>query len=327
MPATETVTHGVTGASQNFIWSCYSCFGNQVWNFENGQASRIELPVEINTFYGYSPATGKILYSSPLPALGTGPAQISVGDLWMLDVASGQAEPIFSEQTIVEAELASDGEHLAYILATETTYELRWRGPDGADKVLATDVAFTFSISPNGDKVAFSRESAYGLPGQPGFYVVDVETAQEVLVSDVDRAGAGSIDDKPVWSPSGQHLLLPTYGTTGGPGLIRAAADGSGSVALGFDPALAGEEWYQAEPFNPMWISETQIIALASVAGANAQLGGDSQVMLYQLNESLDTIIDGEKLGEGIVIGWDVPGTSLWVQTGADMHSVPLPSL
>jgi putative lipoprotein len=177
-PVTEPVAESPTGDSQNFIWHCYSCSGNQVWNFENGQASHIELPVEINYFFGYAPATGRVLYDSPLPVMGGGPSQISVGDLWSLDVATGEAQPLINEQTVVEAEWAPDGEHFVYVLATDTTYELRWRGLDGEDKLLASDVAFTFSVSPRGDKVAFTRESNYGLPGQPGLYVVDVTTAE-----------------------------------------------------------------------------------------------------------------------------------------------------
>jgi heat shock protein HslJ len=323
----QPVAGVATGPSQNFLWTCYSCLGNQMWSFENGQANRIELPVEINYFYGYSPVTDRILYASPQPVVGGGPAQVTVGDLWVLDVASGQAEPVFSEQKIVEAELAPDGEQIAYVLATDTTYELRWHGLSGEDKLLASDVAFTFSISPKGDKVAFTRESNYDLPGTPGLYVVDVATGEEVMVADVDRAGAGSIDDKPIWSPSGQYLLLPTYGTAAGQSLVRAAADGSGSVSIGFDPSLSGEEWYGAASFSPIWISETQILGLAAVGEANVQLGASAHIMLYQLNEALDTIIGAEKLGEGVVVGWDIPGSSVWVQTAEGMQSIPLPQL
>jgi hypothetical protein len=326
-PETEPVANAPTGPSQDFIWNCFSCGGNQLWSFENGQANLIELPVQTEYFFGYAPATGRILYSSPLPLLGGGPSQITVHDLWVLDVTSGEAQSIFSEQNIVEAEWAPDGEHFAYVLATPTTYELRWHGLNGQDTLLASDVAFTFSVSPNSDKVAYTRESNYGLPGQPGFYVVDVATGEEILIADADRAGAGSIDDKPVWSPSGQYVLLPTYGTTGGPGLVRAAADGSGSVPIGFDPSLSGEEWYEAEPFTPFWVSERQFIGQASVGDANVQMGGPATLILYQLNETLDTIVAGETLSEGMVIGWNVPGSSVWVQDGVEMVSIPLPSL
>ena len=327
-PATEAVAGSPTGDSQNFIWNCYFCGGNQVWSFDNGEASRLDLPVEISGFFGYAPATGRVLYSTPKPVMGGGPSQITVGDLWMLDVATGEAEPLISEQTVVEAEWAPDGEHFVYVLATDTTYELHWRVLDGADTLLASDVAFTFSVSPNGDQVAFTRESNYGLPGLPGFYVVDVATAAETMLTDTDRAGAGGIEDKPVWSPAGQSVLLPTYGTTASPGLIRAAADGSNSVALGFDSSLANEAWYEAEPFSPFWITETQFIASASLDGSNAQMGGDTSLILYQLNESLDTIVDGAVIKQGNLLGWDVPGASIWVQTEVgEMESIPLPTL
>ena len=102
-PATETVpaADAATGASQSFFWNCFFCSGNQIWSFENGQASQLELPVAIERFYGYSPATGHVLYSSPLGLLGAGPSEISVGDLWMLDMASGQAEPVIVSRPLL----------------------------------------------------------------------------------------------------------------------------------------------------------------------------------------------------------------------------------
>lgn len=315
---------GSTGTSQSFVWSCYLCPGNQAWLFDNGQASRIELPVALEYFFDYAPESGRVLYTTPLPLLGAGPGQISVHDLWVLDMASGQSQPIFSDQTIVEAMWAPDGEHLAYVLATGDTYELHWRALSGEDKLLASDVAFTFSVSPQGDKVAFTRESNYNTAGQPGLYVVDVASGEEQMLADADRAGSGSIEDKPVWSPSGQYMLLPTFGTTAGPGLLRIAADGSEAMALQFDPALSGEEWYGTEPFNPYWIDETQFIA--SAFGPNGMQGGDSALVLYQLNDALDTIVAGEVItDQGSFVAVDVPGSSVWVQVGTEMRSVPLP--
>jgi hypothetical protein len=109
--------------------------------------------------------------------------------------------------------------------------------------------------------------------------------------------------------------------------MVRAAADGSSSVALGFDPSLANEEWYEAEPFSPFWVSDTQFIATASLDSSNVQLGGVGGLILYQLNDTLDTIVDGTVIGRGLLIGWDVPGSSVWVQTENGMESIPLPTL
>jgi hypothetical protein len=57
-------------------------------------------------------------------------------------------------------------------------------------------------------------------------------------------------------------------------------------------------------------------------------MGGDTALVLYQLNENVDTIVAGQLLAEqGILVGWDVPGSSIWIQVGIEMQSVPLPSL
>lgn len=329
VPTTEStpVTDTTTWVSQDFIWHSNLCGDNGVWIPAENQPSCFALPMQLDNYYGYAPVTQRVLGSSMLPVLGAGPSQIAVGDLWLIDTTTGQAETLIGDQVVVEAVWAPDGEHFAYVIATDSTYELHWRNLGGEDKLLASDVAFTFSVSPAGDKVAFTRESAYGLPGQPGLYVVDVASGEERLISDADRAGAGSLYDKPVWSPSGQHIFMPTYGTTGGPGLLQVAADGSGSAALQFDPALAEEAWYQAEPFDPIWVSDTQIIALTSLEGANVQMGGDASLVLYQLNDTLDTILDGEVIGQGAFAGWNVPGEFIWVQVGVEMQSVPLPLL
>ena len=316
-------------AAQNFLWSCYTCPGNDIWSFANGEASRTTLPVEIELFYGYAPATDRVLYSSPQPLTGAGPSSISAHDLWLLDVVSGQATPIFTELNIVEADWSPSGEAFAYVRATDTTYELRWHNLNGEDTLLATDVAFTFKVSPQGEQVAFTRESNYGLRGEPGLYVVDVAAAQERMLADADRAGAGSLGDRPEWSPDGQYVLLQTSATTGGPGLVRAAVAGNNSVILGFDPALSAEPWYQAEPFDPMWISDTQLIGSAFIRGVNQPMGGPTSLLLYQLNDTLDTIVDGAIITEeASLVGWDVPGVSVWVKTpDGTMQSLPLPTL
>jgi dipeptidyl aminopeptidase/acylaminoacyl peptidase len=242
-------------------------------------------------------------------------------------VESGETEPLFEEEVLVEAEWAPDGEQFAYVLATDETYELRWRTPNGEDKLLASDVAFTFSISPNGDQVAFTRESNYEVDGQPGFYVVDVATGTETMLTDVDRAGTGSLEDKPVWSPSGEHVLLPTYGMSENADMLRAAADGSDTVPLQFDPSLSGKAGYEMTPFSAMWVEDTKVIGTALLHGPDSPMGGEPTVLLYELNKTLDTVVAGRILAEGVLIGWDVPGTSVWVQVGSEMQSIPLSAI
>jgi hypothetical protein len=111
---------------------------------------------------------------------------------------------------VVSAGWAPNGLDFAYILATPTTYELRWRTADGQDKMLAVDVPHSLRVSPNGRFVAFTRESHYGLTATPGLYVVEIETGLETQVSTLDRAGYGGsgLYWKPQWSPDSSQLLL-----------------------------------------------------------------------------------------------------------------------
>jgi hypothetical protein len=56
-------------------------------------------------------------------------------------------------------------------------------------------------------------------------------------------------------------------------------------------------------------------------------MGGPISLLFVQLNAALGTIVAGEVIGEGTLIGWDVPGHSVWIQTPEGMNSVPLPPL
>jgi heat shock protein HslJ len=325
-----------TAMPQDFAWHCFGCGGNQIWVFENGQATHVEIPIEIGVYYDYAPATNRILYGTLFPTQGAGPGMVSVTDLWAFNVESGQTEPIFEDEVIVEAEWAPDGEQLVYVLATDTTYELRWRMLDGVDKLLASEVAFTFSISPNGDQVAFTRESNYEVGGQPGLYVVDVATGEETMLSDIDRAGSGSIEDKPIWSPTGEYVLLSTWGVDPDPELLRATVDNSGvdnseegsdTIPLEFDRSLSGEEWYEMVTYSAFWFEETKIVGNALLYGPGSPMGGEPTVILYELNETFDTIAAGAIIAEGQLVGWDVPGASVWVQVETEMQNVLLPEL
>jgi len=313
--------------SAKWVWLCDYCMGQQAWVFENGQASQVALPVELGIFYGYAPATDRILYASHFPSVGAGPAQISVSDLWQLTVATGQTEPIFSADEVVEADWAADGQAIVYVRATAETYELRWRTADGSDKLLASDVAFTFSAAPDGKLVAFTRESAYKVGGEPGLYVVDVNTGAEQKLSEVDRAGTGGIEDRPMWSSDSHHVALSTGSMVATPTLIVAAVDGSATRELVFDPALSGEPWYNVVPTNPVWLDATHLLGTAMLVTESAPMGGQPHVILYSLDENLTTIVDGVSLAEGALAELDPANNLAWVQLETEMQAVPLPVL
>ncbi|HXF64155.1 MAG TPA: serine hydrolase [Caldilineaceae bacterium] len=313
-------------AGAKLVRPCPACEGHQVWVLQDGQANQVEVAAEIGLFFDYAPATDRILYGSRFPAEGAGPGHVAVSDLWVLEMDRGQTEPILPEREVVEALWAPDGQSFAYVRATEETYELRWRTLDGEDRLLAADVAFTFSVSPGGEQVAFTRESGYGVGSEPGLYVVEVASGEERRLSDTDREGNGSIDDRPVWSPDGDYLILPATGPDGDWILLLAAVDGSGDTPIEFDPALATEEWYNLTPYNLFWPETTHLIGTV-LYGPGMTTGDELQTVHYRLNDSLDTIVEGSVIAEGMLVAVDRASGLAWVQAGGELQAIPLPAL
>lgn len=171
--------------STHTSYMCYGCGGDQIWELKDGQARQVTLPVRLGLFFGYDPNSNRILYASAFPTHGEGPTPASVSDLSILDLALGGTTRIFDDN-VVEAHWAPDGQAIAYILATPKTYELHWRGLAGTDRLLASDVAFTWAVAPSSRAIAFTRESRYKLQVTPGLYVVSIDTGREIKVSDVD---------------------------------------------------------------------------------------------------------------------------------------------
>ena len=213
----------------------YTGGGSDAWWLATPAASKVVLPINIGQFYDFAASTSRILYASHFANRGEGPANLAVADLWMADYPSGAAQVIIATDTVVEALWAPDGQALAYILATPTRYELHWRTLVGDDHILATDLAPTWSISPSGDLIAFTRESGYESVGPAGLYVVPVAGGPEVKLSDVDRHGSGGIDDRPSWSLDGTLIALSHSDPANGRlGLVVAAADGSATADVTF---------------------------------------------------------------------------------------------
>ena len=291
LPRAASATTGTR--SRPLYWLCYYCGGNQIWELTGDEAVQRQIPVELGVYFDYAAATDRLLYGSHFPSAGAGPGNVSVTDLWMLTVDNGIAAPIFIDDEIVEALWAPSGEAFAYIRATADTYELRWRTSTSEDRLLASDVAFTFSIAPGGDRVAFTRESTYGVGGEPGLYVVDIATGTEQQLADIDRAGSGSLEERPIWSPLGDYVILALNSQGENNGLIRAATDGSDTIMLEFAPTLSAQSWYDLVPTNLIWAEPSQLLGTTYVLSDTATMGGEPQVVVYQLNGALDTIVGG----------------------------------
>jgi hypothetical protein len=302
--------------------SPYQCAMPEFWQLGPDGPEALSLPIAPGSSYDATSATGRLLYSTRYPDHGAGPGDVSVGDLWWLDVRSGQTRPIIPDEVVVEAAWAPNGQDFAYVRATSATYELHWYTPSGEDKQLAKDVAFTFSVSPAGDPVTFTRESNYKVAGIPGLYVVDIAAGQELRISGVDRAGPGSTVDLPVWSPDGEHVLLPASGTEFNAWLI-AAADGSGSAQLNISPEVSAAFPNENLSFT-LWHPDGLHLVGSTFSGMG---GGPSKVVLFGLNPALDTVISATVLkdDDSIVVSWDKPGVSLWVRSvDGVLENVPL---
>ena len=293
------------------LWKSYVSGGPGGWWLQDGSATEVVLPVEPGQYYDYSVANGKILYASHFASTGAGPGNLAVSDLWMVDYPSGTPEALIASDTIVEALWTPDGAGLVYIHAAPTTYELRYRSLAGEDRLLASDVAPTWSVSPSGSLVAFTRETGYDVPGEPGVFVVSTAGGPETRVSDADRHGTGGIEDRPEWSFDELHLAVSNWGFAPGE-LVIAASDGSSTGPLLADESLSSDPVYSSAPVGVIWHPDGR--HLVGFANFAESLGGPSPLVLYELDDTLHTITGAALLGQGYsLIGWNVPGESIFI--------------
>jgi hypothetical protein len=293
------------------VCSSYLCSMPAIWNVGPNGPEALSLSISPGLSYDATAATGRLLYSTKYPDHGAGPGNVSAGDLWWLDVRTSQIRPLIPDEVVVEAAWAPNGQNFAYVRATPETYELHWYTAFGEDKLLAKDVAFTFSVSPAGNQVAFTRESGYNVGGTPGLYVVDIATGEERQISSVDRAGMGSTFDLPIWSPDGKHILLPVIGQ--GSSWLIAATDGTGSTPLNISPEVSAA-FPGYDPFFVLWHPDGVHLVGSIFSGMG---GGPTKILLYGLNPTLDTITSATVLkdDDSIAVSWDKPGASLWIRS------------
>lgn len=324
--ATETATEtplprSQTAAPRPLLCEC----GARYLLLEQGIATPLGLPETlIGQYYDFAPATRQILYASKFPDHGAGPASLAVSDLLTYDIVSGESTSIMADEIVVRAEWAPDGESIVYVAATESTYELRWRPPDGSEQVLAIDVSPFFHTAPSATKIAFTRESPYA-DAAPGVFVVDVASGEERQLSDLDRGGTGSLDEKPVWTPDEDAVYMRIQRSEELNGLFHFPLDGSPATQVTFDPALAEQEWYNFAPLLGLWLSPTEVLGTAFPYNESTPMGGQPTVIHYTLDETGAVILDGTVITEAMLLGWNVPDKSIWVLPDHDPEVVALP--
>lgn len=285
----------------------------------------------------YAPATDRLLAWNFIS--GAGPASLAAGKLSLISAAGDFTEVVVPDN-VISAGWAPNGLDFAYILATPTTYELRWRTADGEEKLLAVDVPHSLHVSPDGRFVAFTRESHYGLNNsEPGLYVVEIETGLEIQVSALDRAGYGGVGLfwKPQWSADSSQLLLyasaddDRASTPHDSGYVWAAADGSFSHFLSdgnllelFDVSLSSPENRPCLDTPLLFAPDLIIVGI----GECLPMTEGSPVSSYPAAIALDSqtgmvkpVQISSEIGAAKLLAWDVPGESILLMQDENIFS------
>lgn len=290
----------------------------------------IELPVVFPEIYDYSPVTNRFLYATHFPQGSSGPGQLASSDLWLYDLNTGTATPIMQENLIVNALFAPDGQSFAYIIGAPATYELRWRAIGGEDKLLASDVPRMSYFSPSGRWVSIMRESGYEVDSTPpGLYIVDVNTGEERLLDPTNRAGQGSIADRVFWSPDEQYITWHVSGVDYPTGMRFARTDGTFNTLIGYDASLEGLEWYGMSFSSLAWHPDMQHMVVTLQGDyPDGGFGPAPSTHLVNLDLATGTITSITPLGsEGVVLGWNVPGQSVWLENYGDTGGISYSSV
>lgn len=294
----------------------HSCSGSSrdSWCLlENSTTYAIALPPGNPQLYDFAPRTKLALYGSEFPDHGAGPGEKAVTDLWIYDVTNGATSQVMAEELVVRARWAPNGSDFAYVRAAPDTYELVWNS-GGAETVLAADAHFVFEISNQGDRIAFTREPDMGLGPGMGLYAVDVQTGNEQFLSAIDREGGGSIADQPVWSPDDSTILLPMIPEENPITTLVAAADGSGSANLSFDPSVDADLRAFPLPSPLLWHPDGTHIIAQTTTGDMMMGDGQHLIVRYSFDASQALITAAEILTEDArLIAWQTPGDTFWV--------------
>lgn len=144
----------------------------------------------------------------------SGQGNPQVRELWSMAATGGPLTQITqTDGRVYDYAVAPDGSAIVYTISNEERgTDLWWVLPDGSDArqlvVCGADICSVPAFAPNGQTVAFSRESAGITPGTPNgpprVWTVDLQSGQTAaLYQDSQILGYG-----PVWSPNGQRLAF-----------------------------------------------------------------------------------------------------------------------
>ena len=289
-----------------------TCSIARAWQVGGEQPLELKIPDFGFSHYDANQKTMKVLHASQFPDHGAGPANLSVGDLLVYDIITQEDQVIFPEQNIVEALWAPNGQDFVYLKATDSTYELRWRSAAGEDRLLTTDVSPTFSISPDGQQVVFTRETGYKV-GQPGVYIVSTDGSGERQIGFSDRQGSGGISDQPLWSLDGKYVLLPVSYITAPLRSVLLATDGSVEQPLVYGEGVPAQ--FTEQEFVPnLWLPDGEHVLGVQFAGMMSPPYAQ-EVAIGRLDRSSGKITNLVPVSWGALsaFAWETPGQRAWL--------------
>jgi len=184
---------------------------------------------------------GRTLAFSRRSATQFSAAALSPPRLWLLDVASGESFPAFTDdqKLAFEPRWSADGQWLSYVspdLGGVGVYNLQ----NDQEQFYASTTGEAAIWHPQRNEVIASFA---GLLGED--YVTHLQLIDPVNATEIDLSGAENIveDGSPAWSPDGEWVAFRRKefngsGATPGKQLWQMRADGSAAVALTAEAAF-----------------------------------------------------------------------------------------
>jgi hypothetical protein len=285
---------------------------------EENQISLQNSPVDFGLFWGYTPVTGRMAYSSEFWGPSEDGSNISVSDLWVYDYTTGQSEQ-WLEANVGFARWAPDGIHMAVAVwnLQAQRFDLVLISGPGQARVVAECTSVQFEWHPDGDKLVYSNlvDWAGARPECKGSYILTFSGGLENGTFEVEQVStfgaeeqlSGQLNDRPIWALGQDALIIldtPFW---------VAPMDGLPA----FVPRMPGgvDPLTVPQPINPIWVPELRQL----VGFVETGMGTDGGVYVYQFSEDMQSITEISNLewlvsdenSDLTLLDWWEPGKSI----------------
>jgi Tol biopolymer transport system component len=292
----------------------------------SGRLGPEEVPVVMEIFWDYSPASGRLAYSSQFFhwSMDNG---ISVTDLWVYDYHTQQAERWLEDNLAwaswrppVEGGTGSD--RLTAALYDPERGHLVVAFVDGPDDIelIAECASTSYSWSPDHKELAYVNKANWEGVSETctGTFIYSEEDGSNRRVSALGEQEllSGSFDDAPIWAVEDGVLVYPdqpfwVIPLDGAPPFVPQAADGEEPMNL---PRLN----------QHLWAPEYNLL----IGNVEAMMENFNGVWVYELSDDLSAIVNRYRIEDVSdfsrayrLIDWWAPGESLLMLTGSNEFS------